>query len=103
MEDSHRVGSATDTGNHSSWKFSSALEHLPASLSSNHRLEFTHHARVRCGPDNRSNYVVAVVDVSDPVANCFARRVLESFRTARYGNDFGSHELHSINVERLTP
>ena len=60
-----------------------ALEHLRPRLAPDDRLKIAHHARIRRRADDRADDVVAVVDVRDPVANRFARRVLERARAAR--------------------
>src|SRR5688572_22929375 len=80
MKNSHRVRSPTDTGNHCGWKPAGGGQHLRARLAADHRLKLPDHSRIRRGPNDRADDVVAVVDVRHPVANGFARRVLQRAR-----------------------
>src|SRR5688500_1139879 len=77
MEDSHRVRPATHTRDDGARKLAGRAHDLLACFLSDDRLEFAHHSWIRCRADDGADDVVAVVDVRDPVADGFTRRVLE--------------------------
>src|SRR3954468_11211829 len=102
VEDSHRVRATADARDHRLRKLSRALEHLRSRFATDYRLEVTHHARVRRGPANRSDDVMRIVDVRDPVANCLVERVLERTRAGFDWHHGRAHELHPKNIQLLT-
>ena len=57
-ENPHRVGTAADARHYRARQSPSSLEHLLARLPPNDRLKFTHHTRIRRGPDHRPDDVV---------------------------------------------
>ena len=77
VEDAHRVAAAADAGDDRVGQPAGQLEDLRARLAADHRLELAHHQRIRMRPEHRSEQVVGVGDVGDPVAHRLVDRVLQ--------------------------
>src|SRR5881392_2654526 len=76
VEDAHRVGSPTDAGNNGRWQSAGCLQHLRLGFATDDRLKIANHARIGRRPYDRTDDVVAVVDVGDPVPDGLAGGVL---------------------------
>src|SRR6266542_5337495 len=103
VEDADRVGAAADTGDDGVWQPSLARQHLLASFASDDRLQFAHDLRVPRGADARANEVVRRLDIRDPVAYCFARRLLQRPRSEIDPPHLRSEQTHSLDVRALAP
>src|SRR5206468_1904960 len=102
VEHPDRVRAAADARDHRRRESARLPEHLLPRLTADDRLEVTDHAWIRRRSNDRSDYVVRVHNGRDPIADRFARRVLERARATRYRNDRRSHEPHAPDVECLT-
>src|SRR6185437_52451 len=103
VKDSHRVRSAADAGHHGCRQPARALENLRSRFRADHRLQVTHNTWIGSRPDHRADDVVAISHVRYPVANCFARGILQRLRPRRHRTHFRAHEPHPEDVQRLSP
>ena len=101
VENPDRVRPAAHARDHGSRQCAGTLEHLRARLVTDDRLKISHHSRIRRGTDHRSNDVVALFAGADPVANGFARGVLQRPCAGRDGHHGRAHHAHPKHVQCL--
>src|SRR6476660_5095642 len=80
VKDADRVRAAADAGDHGVREPPDPLEHLPARLPANHRLQISDADRVRVHSGGRAEDVEGGADVGDPVADRLVDRILERLR-----------------------
>ena len=77
VEDAHRVGPASDAGDHGVGQAAGEVEDLAARLDADHPVEVADHLGERVRPGDRAEDVVGVADVGDPVTQGVVDGVLE--------------------------
>mmetsp|Transcript_16412 Transcript_16412/g.33723 ORF Transcript_16412/g.33723 Transcript_16412/m.33723 type:complete len:384 (+) Transcript_16412:470-1621(+) len=102
VEGSDSVGSSSDTGNECIGELAIVFLHeLFLDLLSDHALEVSDDGGEGVGSDCRTNEVVCVADVGDPVGHGFVDGVLEGALTGLDGDDLGTKRVHSEDVQLL--
>ena len=101
VEDTDRVGSATHTGDDRLGQPARLIQHLCAGLESDHPLEVTHHHRERVGTCRRTEAVIGLVGVGDPVPERLVDRVLEGLGSGFDRYHRRAQQSHPRHVERL--
>ncbi|KAF5033571.1 hypothetical protein DSECCO2_605270 [anaerobic digester metagenome] len=89
MEKADGVGTAAHAGHQVVGQPALALHELCAHLAADDGLEVADHDRVREGPQGRTQDVVRVLQVLDPVFQRRVDRVLQGLRTVGDGHDLG--------------
>ncbi len=101
VEDAHRVAAAADARHHGIGQASGQLEDLRPRLAADDRLELAHHQRIRMRPQHRTEEVVRVADVGDPVAHRFVDGVLQRAAAGVDPQHLGAEQPHPEDVQRL--
>ena len=101
MEQAHRVGAASDTGDGVVGQSADGGHELLARLATYDGLEVAHHHGVRVWTDDAPYGVVGRLDVGDPVADRLVDGVLEGTAAAGDGPDLSAEQTHPEHVERL--
>ncbi len=76
-------------------------EMLLARLAADHGLQFCDELRIRRGTDAGTDQIVRRLDVRDPVADRFARRLLQRLRAEVDSHDLGAEQVHPLDVGAL--
>ena len=92
MEQTHRVGAATDASNQRVGQTTFGLQYLLFGFASDHRLEITDHRRIGMGAGNRADNVKGIVYIclcdnsirSYIVYSASAPRVAMSWKITQY-------------------
>ena len=100
-EDADRVRPAADAGDHRVGQASLDLEDLRARFLADDALKFAHHQREGMRAGDGAEQVMRVGEARGPVAQRLVDRILERPRAGGDGDDFGAHQLHPEDVERL--
>ena len=96
-----RVRAAADAGDHGVRQPALGLEHLSAGLTADHGLQLANDRRVGRRADAGTDQIVGRLDVRDPVADRFARRLLERLRAELDRPHLRAEETHPLDVRRL--
>ena len=75
-----RIRAAADAGDRDLWQAPLGSEDLLTRLPADHGLQLAHDLGVRRRADTRADQVVGRLDVRDPVADRFARRLFQRLR-----------------------
>jgi hypothetical protein len=101
VEDADGIAAAADAGDDGGGQRAGHVENLRARLAANHRLKLADHQRIRMGAEHRSQEVVGVGDVGDPVAHRLVDRVLQRAAAGVDAAHFRAQQAHAKHVERL--
>mmetsp|Transcript_7366 Transcript_7366/g.18026 ORF Transcript_7366/g.18026 Transcript_7366/m.18026 type:complete len:482 (+) Transcript_7366:427-1872(+) len=103
MEGTNSVGSSTYARNQSIGEPSIVLRHeLFLDFFSNHALEVSDDGREGVGTDSRTNQIVCVANISDPVRHGFVDGILECALTILNRDNLGTEGVHTENIKLLT-
>ncbi len=102
MEDSHSIGTSADTRDDGVRESAFCIDNLCFEFLSDDGLEVSDHHGVGVWPCDGSDDIEGVVDMSNPIAECFIEGVFEGSGTSFYGFDLGSEELHTHDVWLLS-
>mmetsp|Transcript_6711 Transcript_6711/g.13843 ORF Transcript_6711/g.13843 Transcript_6711/m.13843 type:complete len:323 (-) Transcript_6711:1034-2002(-) len=103
MESTNSVRSSTYARNQSIRESSIILRHeLFLDFSSNHALEVSDDGREGVRTDSRTNQIVCVANISDPVRHGFVDGILECALTILNGDNLGTEGIHTENIKLLT-
>mmetsp|Transcript_11586 Transcript_11586/g.20582 ORF Transcript_11586/g.20582 Transcript_11586/m.20582 type:complete len:366 (+) Transcript_11586:390-1487(+) len=103
VEHSNSVGSSSDASDNYIGQLADLLQRLVLGLTANYRLEVTYDGGERVRADCTANNVVRGAHVRNPVTHSFVNRVLEGLGAARNTNYLCTENLHTENVECLSP
>ena len=101
MEGADRVRPAAHAGDDRVGQPVLALEQLGARLTGDHRLQLAHEQRVGMRSGGRSDQVVRVLDVRDPVADRLVHGVLERRGARGDGAHLRAEQAHAHDVRSL--
>mmetsp|Transcript_9355 Transcript_9355/g.20199 ORF Transcript_9355/g.20199 Transcript_9355/m.20199 type:complete len:541 (+) Transcript_9355:716-2338(+) len=101
MEGTNRVGSPTNTGNDRIWQLSGLLEHLLTHFFAHDTLEIAHNRGEWVGPNSRSNQVVRVSNIGNPIAHGFVDSILQCGLSVVHWDYLCSQCVHSENIQLL--
>mmetsp|Transcript_1741 Transcript_1741/g.2656 ORF Transcript_1741/g.2656 Transcript_1741/m.2656 type:complete len:288 (-) Transcript_1741:979-1842(-) len=102
MESSNSIGSSSYTCNDCIWKFSSLFEHLSTHFNTHNTLEITHNLREGMRPNGRSNQVMSVTNVGDPISHCLVNSIFQGTLSILNWNYLCSKCVHTENIQLLT-
>ena len=102
VEDANRVAAAADAGHDDVWEAAGLFEHLPARFPANHRLELADHQWIGMRSQRRSQKVVRVSHVGDPVAHRLVDRILQRLAARIDLANARAEQLHPEDIGRLT-
>jgi hypothetical protein len=102
-EDADCVGAAPDAGDYNLGQPAFNVAVLLSCFVTDHGLQLAHDLGVRGRADARADQVVRRLDVRDPVANRFARRLFERPGAEVDGMDVGAEQVHALDVGPLAP
>src|SRR5207249_10030299 len=98
MERAHRVASSPHRSNDGDREGPFMRNDLLLYLSPYDALKVPHHHRIRMRSHDRTDQVVGVVEIRDPVSKCLIYRVFECLRSALYGVDSRPEKFHAEDV-----
>src|SRR4029453_7867902 len=77
IENAHGIAPTANTCDDCRGKCAGLLEDLSAGFAADYGLEFANHQRIRMRPEYRSEQVIGVFDVGDPITHRFVDGVLQ--------------------------
>ena len=96
------IGTSSYARNDVIWKFRTRFfEQLLFDFFGYNRLKACHHVRIGVRPYDRTDDVVSVGRVIDPVTHCLVGRVFEGLGAAHGGTNFCAEHSHTSHVGRL--
>src|SRR5262245_36372314 len=101
IENAHGVAPAANTCDDCRGQCAGLLEDLCAGFAADYRLEFANHEGIRMRPEHRSEQVIGVFDVGDPITHCLVDGVLQRPAAGVDRADLGAQQPHAEDVERL--
>ena len=103
VEDADGVAAAADARHHHVGQPAQLRQDLAARLTADHRLELAHHQRIGMRAQRRSEQVIGVLDVGDPVAHRLVDGVLQRLAARVDLAHRRPQQLHAHDVQRLAP
>mmetsp|Transcript_126736 Transcript_126736/g.354854 ORF Transcript_126736/g.354854 Transcript_126736/m.354854 type:complete len:222 (-) Transcript_126736:1269-1934(-) len=102
MEGANGVGSTTNTGDDGVRESSILFLELRLDLPSNNTLEVANNGWEWMGANRRSNEVVRISNVRDPVTHGFVDSILECPLTILHRDDLCAKSIHAENIQLLS-
>ena len=101
VENPHGVGTSPNTGHHRAGKHSLDLQDLLPGLPPDDRLEIPDHSGEGVGSHHRSDDVVGILYVGDPIPDRLVGGILQGPGPGRHRTDLGPEKLHAVDVQGL--
>mmetsp|Transcript_18721 Transcript_18721/g.32509 ORF Transcript_18721/g.32509 Transcript_18721/m.32509 type:complete len:366 (-) Transcript_18721:76-1173(-) len=102
VENTHGIGTATDTGNYIVRKPAPFLHGLLSRLQTDDLLEVANQHGVRMGTGDRTHDVVSLDGVAHPVTNGFGQGIGQRRGTRGDRSHLSTHEPHTEHIELLS-
>ncbi|MHC2523324.1 hypothetical protein ACVIEM_000409 [Rhizobium leguminosarum] len=102
MENADGVRAAADGSDDEIRQAAFGCQHLLFRFDTDHRLEIADHLRIGMRTGCRSDQVIGILDIGDPVAKRLVHGVLQRAAACRDRFDLRAEQLHAENVRRLT-
>ena len=101
MEEAHRIGPTTDTGDAGIGQAAQAFLHLGAGFAADDGLEIADHGRIGVRAGDRADDVEGVLHIRHPVAQGLIHGVLQRTRAGGDRDDFRAQQFHAEHVRGL--
>ena len=101
-EDTNRIRPAAHTGDDHIWQPPHIHHHLFARLPSDHGLELAHDRWIRMRTQCRTEQIMRIAHIRNPIADRFVDGILQGLRPGRYRAHFRPEQFHPEHI-RLLP